>query len=91
MSVIGVKLLWLVNLTQQDQGVDMSIGELKLVRPWRRIVGTFGLLLIVTLLLRCGSDDKKTDAPKQNPSPLIPADWDGKSDWNGSAWKVTTE
>lgn len=91
MSVVGVKLLRLVNLIQQDQGVDMSIGELKLVRPWARIVATIGLLLFAGLLLRCGSDDKKNDAPTTNLSPEIPSDWDGKADWNGSTWKVTTE
>ncbi len=84
-------MLRLVNLIQQDQGVDMSIGELKLVRPWGRIAATIGLLLLAGLLLRCGSDDKKKDAPSPNPSPGIPSDWDGNSDWNGSTWKVTTE
>lgn len=69
----------------------MSIGELNLARPWGRIGGTIGLLLLTSLLLRCGSDDKKKDDPIPNPTPEIPADWDGNSDWNGSLWKVTTE
>ena len=91
MSVVGVKLLWLVNLIQQDQGVDMTFGELKLARPWSGVAGFVGLLFLTGLLFRCGSDNKKKDAPTENPSPGIPSDWDGKSDWSGSAWKVTTE
>jgi len=90
-SVVGVKLLRLVNLIQQYQGVDMSIGQIKIRRPWRRILGSFGLLLITGLFFQCGKDEKKSDAPPANTSPEIPTDWDGKSDWQGSSWKVTTE
>jgi hypothetical protein len=84
-------LLRLVNLIQQDQGVDMLISELKLVPAWGRIGASISLLLFTGLLLRCGSDDKKKDTPIQKQSTLIPADWDASSDWTGSAWKVTNE
>ena len=71
----------------------MNTADLKLRRPWRRIVITVATLLMTGLLFRCGSDkEEKKDEGSEKTLPVeVPADWDGKSDWQNSQWKVTDE
>jgi hypothetical protein len=92
-SAVAAKLLPLLSLIQRDQGVKMNTADLNLRRPWRRIVISACTLVMTGLLFRCGSDadDNKNDGGEKKVPVAVPTDWDGKTDWQNSQWKVTDE
>lgn len=71
---------------------NISIIMNSLSNKWRLpIVLFFMALVLAAATLRCGETKKKDTAKATQGTSNLPTDWDGTSDWSGSALQVVDE